>query len=146
MMIMEARKRVLYRITHTQEILRRLVHQEPRMELTLSMLDKRKDKDYSLNMKNYIVIILICSLTSCTQNKQSHFVTIQKGDKILKGRYVADAIFNDTVWTYDLKDHLIEKSFFIEGKTEGVSTEFYLNGKIRALTSYTNGLKNGYTS
>jgi hypothetical protein len=94
-------------------------------------------------MKRFFFFGLI-SLFSCKEDKNEKIVTIQKGDTILKGHITNDTLYNDTIKYYNLNNDLISVKVFKNGKEDGVSTDFYPNGKTMVTTSYSNGKKNGY--
>jgi len=74
-----------------------------------------------------------------------HIVTIKRGLTRIKGDINGD-IFNDTILYYNLANDLIGKSYFKNGKEEGISTEFYRNGRPKSITNFSDGLQNGYNS
>jgi hypothetical protein len=71
-------------------------------------------------------------------------VTIKKGDVIIKGDIINDTLFNDTIKYYDLNNELTGVKFFKNGKEEGRSIDFYSHDRPMIITSYSNGIKNGY--
>ncbi|MDP4265266.1 MAG: hypothetical protein Q8941_22260 [Bacteroidota bacterium] len=90
----------------------------------------------------YFPFILI--IISCKNISRKHAVTIRKDDAIIKGDIINDTIFNDTILYFDLNNNLTRKSFFKNGKQEGISTDFYPSGNPMIETFYSDGLKNGY--
>ncbi len=94
-------------------------------------------------MKIYFYLFVILSFCSCTQTNKKNIIRIQKGDTILEGNITNDTLFNDTILYYDLNGKLIRSSVFKEGKQNGISTEYYLNGNPMKITNYLDGYKNG---
>lgn len=97
-------------------------------------------------MKYVLLFVHFVVLFSCNENKGDGVVTIERDGMILKGNITSDTIFNDTINYYNLNHELISKKVFKENKQEGISTEYYLNGRPMMVTSYSDGLKNGYNS
>jgi antitoxin component YwqK of YwqJK toxin-antitoxin module len=97
-------------------------------------------------MKHLLILVIFSVVISCNEKSKNNVVTIQKDDMIIKGSIVNDSIFNDTILYYNLKDNLLSKKFFKNGSQEGISIEYYLNGKPMIIASYNDGLKNGYNS
>lgn len=73
-------------------------------------------------------------------------MTLHKGDMVIKGDITRDTIFNDTIQIFNLTGKLLSKKFFINGKQEGTEIDYYLNGRPRIITSFSDGLKNGYNA
>jgi hypothetical protein len=93
-------------------------------------------------MKNYFIFSIIFFF-SCKEEGMKKSVTIRRGDTILKGNIINDTLFNDTIKYYNLNNDLVSVKVFKNGKEDGISTDFYSNGRPMIVASYSNGLKNG---
>lgn len=91
-----------------------------------------------------LIYSFISILFSCSEIVKQKTVTIRRSDTIITGNITGDSLFNDTVKYYDLKGRLMSCKFFKNGKEEGVATDYYQNGKPQNITSYSDGMKNGY--
>lgn len=94
----------------------------------------------------YLLFFISFFLFSCHDKTKKNIVTIRKDNVIIKGNIINDTLFNDTILYYNLNNNLISKRFFRDGKEEGMSIEYYLNKSPMIITSYSNGLKNGYNT
>jgi hypothetical protein len=90
-----------------------------------------------------IRVLSLLFVISCKEATVKNYVTIRKGDVIIKGDITKDTVFNDTIYFYNLRGDLISQKFYKNGSREGVSTDFYLSGIPMSISSYKNGLKNG---
>lgn len=95
------------------------------------------------NMKATFISFLFVLCIACKNNSRKKIVTVNKDGLTVKGYIVNDSIFDDTVYYYDAREQLVRKEYFQSGKLEGHSIEFYANGKMRSLFSYTSSIRNG---
>ena len=105
-------------------------------------------------IKNCLFVLLFLGLLfiACKEPNSKHIVaiskhvvTIKRGTTIIKGD-INGSIFNDTILYYNLANDLIRKSYFRNGKEQGIAIDFYSNGLPRITTYFSDGLKNGYNS
>jgi len=87
---------------------------------------------------------MIILIASCKDKKDKYYTVRQVGDLTIRGKFINDSVYDDTVKYYDLNDSLIAKSFFKDGKKEGLSTNYFPNGNIKATTYFKYGLTNGF--
>lgn len=92
-----------------------------------------------------LVLLFFAIIFSCKEIRKQDIVTIRRSDTIITGNIIGDTLFNDTIKYYNLNEKLISSKVFKRGKQEGLSTDFYPNGNPHHITSYTNGIKNGYS-
>src|SRR5271168_1225246 len=93
----------------------------------------------------YFFLCVVMLIIACKDVGSKHIVTVKKDSVIIKGDIRGDT-FYDTISYYDLDSHLIRKSFFRNGKEEGLSTNYDLSGRTMSLTNFSDGLMNGYNS
>lgn len=96
-----------------------------------------------------LILLIIYSLfiltLSCKNENVRKFRTIKKEDVVIKGFMINDTIFDDTIYYYNYNNTLIAKDYYKNGKQEGLSIDYYQNENARTITTYSDGLKNGFT-
>jgi len=91
------------------------------------------------------LLVYFCSifLIACNNDDKRKFISVKKGQTVMKGVAIRDSIFDDTVFYYNEDDKLLRKELFENGKVNGISINYYENGNPMIVEYYANGLKNG---
>ena len=90
--------------------------------------------------------VLILIFSCCRQEKTKRTFLMERDGFRLKGYTNRDSLLVDTLFYYDSDNHLIRKEFYQNGKIEGLVFDYYSNGQVQIISSYSNGKKNGELS
>jgi antitoxin component YwqK of YwqJK toxin-antitoxin module len=96
-------------------------------------------------MIRFLLLLSIAAI-SCKNNSDRKFRITIKDGITTKGYVIKDTVFDDTVLYYDQRNILIRKDYFKNGKIDGVSIDYFPNGRPMKIINYRNGLKNGYSA
>lgn len=80
----------------------------------------------------------------CTEIPQKELVTKTSDGIVIKGKVIADSLYNGRIEYYDSLNQYPGYSNYKFGLKDGVEVSYYLNGKISDSSFYRNGMRNGF--
>lgn len=109
----------------------------------MSMINQKEKGKYFSDKVCIAVIFYITAFSGCLDASKPTNVIKSKiidGNLEVSGVFKEDSIYDGIMTFTDLRNNtVLSKTTFKEGVRNGISTEYYRNGKVKLLASYVNG-------
>jgi hypothetical protein len=97
-----------------------------------------------MNLKRSMVFYCVICIFSCT-NTNTNYKKVTKGNFIVEGNFINDSVMNGMMNYYDIKNNkLTTQSYYQNGEKNGISINYYSNGKVYDSVFYSHGLEDGF--
>lgn len=94
-------------------------------------------------VKVICILLLFTYFIACVNKNNRTFTESNVDGFIVKGYKINDSLYDDTVCFYTSTGSLVRKEYYENGKLNGGSCTFYLNGVLKSETNFNNGRKLG---